>query len=454
MKKRMMLLVLCAGLMAGCGANNAAVPDTKTNESAWSQSEEAESETAASNESVFSKFKEDAIELSKDIEFNDSNFLLVLNDFKNSYYPVYNLESIVEANGGDDLSKFTVCASFLMLNFENGTIAHDAGEKSWEAIESLWLGKDDFKDKMDEVKYIFEMSGEYLFENKYDEGQYKVGSDIPAGEYVIFANDSSGYFALTSDANGNDIITNENFSYNSIIIAEDGEYLELSRSYAVPIDEVDEISKQKGTMFKVGTHLDAGEYKLISDKDSGYYCIYSDGRQDDIVSNGGFSGQSYVNVSDGQYLRLSRCHIEMAEDDSNTAESETEVQSDAGSLVKREEVDLGEDDILTVALFEKDGNKSLNVSADVSSPGKAAWVFTCLLAEVMTSDYDMSVSVSSSLGDVFSVAGQIMGTDGETATLSAPQWYLDYSENTGISDDEAKKLMGVINEALNNFEEV
>ena len=40
---------------------------------------------------------------------------------------------------------------------------------------------------------------------------------------------------------------------------------------------------------------------------SGYYCIYSSSRQDNIISNDNFDGQRYVTVSDGQYLLLSRC---------------------------------------------------------------------------------------------------------------------------------------------------
>ena len=62
-------------------------------------------------------------------------------------------------------------------------------------------------------------------------------------------------------------------------------------------------------MFKIGTHLDAGEYKLEATGSSGYYCVYNDGRQDDIATNDNFSGVAYVTVQDGQYLLLTRCKI-------------------------------------------------------------------------------------------------------------------------------------------------
>lgn len=144
-------------------------------------------------------------------------------------------------------------------------------------------------------------------DKKYKEGQYKIGLDIPAGEYIIFADSRSGYFCLSSDSNGNDIIANKNFEYNNIIYVNEGEFLELSRSYAVPIDKVDELPIDKATMFKVGVHLPAGEYKLIG---SGYYCIYNDNRQDDIESNHSFKNQAYITVRDGQYLSLKGCSIQ------------------------------------------------------------------------------------------------------------------------------------------------
>ena len=63
-------------------------------------------------------------------------------------------------------------------------------------------------------------------------------------------------------------------------------------------------------MYKIGVNLPAGEYRLDATADrGGYYCIYPDSRQQDILSNDNFEGQAYVSVSDGQYLVLSNCII-------------------------------------------------------------------------------------------------------------------------------------------------
>ncbi len=150
----------------------------------------------------------------------------------------------------------------------------------------------------------------------YYEGQYRVGRDFIAGEYALLnTSDYSGYFAISSDANGRDIIANGLFEVNSIITVYDGEYLELSRciaiestdfylSYTIKTD-------RDGTMLKVGYDIVPGEYKLIAASESqGYYCIYNDSRQTRIVDNSLFKNSAWVTVKSGQYIVLSRCHIQ------------------------------------------------------------------------------------------------------------------------------------------------
>lgn len=149
--------------------------------------------------------------------------------------------------------------------------------------------------------------------NVYSAGQYKIGTDMPEGEYMILSTGGSGYFSVTADANGDDIIFNSNFDINSIIEVYENEYLELSRSYAIPVDEFYSeysiLTDSPGVMLRVGFDLPAGEYKLESVSDAGYYCIYNSSRQDDIISNNNFSGNNYITVNEGEYLELSRCFI-------------------------------------------------------------------------------------------------------------------------------------------------
>lgn len=148
----------------------------------------------------------------------------------------------------------------------------------------------------------------------YESGQYKVGEDIQAGEYILLAeSDREGFFSVDEDANGNEIIFNGNFKTNTIVTVNDGEFFEFKRSIAVryddfyPANEID-ISND-GIMIKVGNEIEPGEYKVLGER--GYYCIYSDSRQDDIISNGQVDGSKYISVEDGQYLVLKKCTIQV-----------------------------------------------------------------------------------------------------------------------------------------------
>lgn len=152
---------------------------------------------------------------------------------------------------------------------------------------------------------------EELAKNRHRAGVYKVGSDIPAGEYVILG---GGYFAITKDSTGtlDSIIANGNFDTNSIVTVHDGEYLEVSRGYFYSIDLNPEISTSGEGMFKVGLHIPAGEYKLVCTSSiMGYCAVLSSSRHTlgSIISNDNFTGEKYITVRDGQYLELSRCRI-------------------------------------------------------------------------------------------------------------------------------------------------
>lgn len=149
----------------------------------------------------------------------------------------------------------------------------------------------------------------------YGGGQYRVGSDMKAGEYVLIATtDYSGYFAITADTNGKDIIQNGLFEVNSIITVEYGEYVELERCIAVEATdfygEYTIKGSNPGVMLKVGYDIYPGTYRLkASSSSSGYYCIYNNSRQNKIVENDLFENSAYVTVSGGQYLVLDRCYI-------------------------------------------------------------------------------------------------------------------------------------------------
>jgi len=146
----------------------------------------------------------------------------------------------------------------------------------------------------------------------YENSEYLIGAGMPPGEYVLFSNSSyDGYFCIRPDAAGDDITENDVFSYNAVITVERGEYLELSRCYAEPIESAGYVSTSGEGQFKIGKHLPAGTYKLQADGSGydGYYCVYPDSRRGSIDTNGIFENNAYVTVHSGQILKLDRCHI-------------------------------------------------------------------------------------------------------------------------------------------------
>ena len=48
--------------------------------------------------------------------------------------------------------------------------------------------------------------------------------------------------------------------------------------------------------YRIGDDLPAGEYKLTCESTHGYYCVYPDIEQDDILDNGNFDSVTYVKV--------------------------------------------------------------------------------------------------------------------------------------------------------------
>lgn len=238
----------------------------------------------------------------------------------------------VEINGKDAHATTFLCGENMgmLVSVDTGTSIANFLYLCPIAVENEL---DEFGELVDGITFDEASANAKSYSNytQYSAGVYKVGVDIPAGEYVVFASGGMGYFCVSSDSNQNDILFNDNFDYNSIISINDGEYLDLSRAYAISIEESPDVEIDATGMFKVGTHIPAGEYKLESTDGLGYYCIYPDSRQDDIIANDNFEGQNYVTVSDGQYLVLSRCKF------TNPPEKPIKSYSDADTAKKVQE---------------------------------------------------------------------------------------------------------------------
>ena len=64
----------------------------------------------------------------------------------------------------------------------------------------------------------------------HDGGYYKVGVDIPAGQYVLESYGSGYWSVMTGAVVSSDIVDNDNFNGRASVNVRDGQYLTISRS--------------------------------------------------------------------------------------------------------------------------------------------------------------------------------------------------------------------------------
>jgi len=158
-----------------------------------------------------------------------------------------------------------------------------------------------------------------LEEDFMKEGMYKVDTDIQAGEYIVIANsDSQGYMQISKDSTGStdSIIGNEIISGRTYVAVNDGEYLTVKNAKIYTLDKAPKVDTSSGTlsdgMYKVGTDIQAGEYKANASNDEDAYVeVTSNSRHnsDGIVSNDIFKGEKYITVGSGQYIKLQKATL-------------------------------------------------------------------------------------------------------------------------------------------------
>ncbi len=160
----------------------------------------------------------------------------------------------------------------------------------------------------------------------YGAGTYKIGADLVADEYVIYAAGASCYYEVASDSSGelNSIVNNGNVDTFTLVTVEDGEYLTVKRGGIFSLNEyiednLDSINRvglrEDGTYgpgtYKIGTMLPEGEYRLESIGGSSYMARLEDSRGvlDSIIANENFNDNVYVTVYNGEYLEVKRANI-------------------------------------------------------------------------------------------------------------------------------------------------
>lgn len=151
----------------------------------------------------------------------------------------------------------------------------------------------------------------------YKAGMYKIGTDMPPGEYTLIAS-GMAYFQISSDSTGSfaSIVANDNFEGRSIVTVSAGQYLTLTRCTAYAVSDAPAVKLTNGIlpqgMYRVGVDLAPGEYKA-SATSMGYIEVSKDSKHSisSIITNDNFEGDKYITVKEGQYLKLTRATLKV-----------------------------------------------------------------------------------------------------------------------------------------------
>jgi len=166
-------------------------------------------------------------------------------------------------------------------------------------------------------KSIETTSENFNHKKKYDEGNYLVGKNLPAGEYKIVANYSTiaggvSTYKTSKKTNLERYISAKPTAY---ITVESGVYLEATRCHLVPIDIAPIYNGSKDRieqgMYIVGKEIPAGEYKAFSKSSTinggiSTYQNSKDGKLDRYITVRNFA---YITLKENTYVEVSNCYL-------------------------------------------------------------------------------------------------------------------------------------------------
>lgn len=164
-------------------------------------------------------------------------------------------------------------------------------------------------EKAEEKPLTETKTGAKVEEKFFTNGQYKVGVDLTAGEYIAIG---TGYVEVATAPEGADkIIVNDNIeNAQRYVTAQDGQYIKVMGDIKLyPVASAPKIKADKNIpagQFKAGSDISAGEYKITLEP-GGYFAITNTTGRD--ITKNQFTnegGTFYATVADGQYLQIKK----------------------------------------------------------------------------------------------------------------------------------------------------
>ena len=144
-------------------------------------------------------------------------------------------------------------------------------------------------------------------EGAYPEGTYKVGTQLPAGEYVVRGNKVSALITVDLSGDSDSQIGYWSSYKSAIFKVEEGQYVRAHGEDIYPLELTEDLKPTDGVykdgMYKVGMHMPAGTYKVKPDVDTAYLEIYNDNtpgaKCEERIT---VEEEQNFTVKDGQYI--------------------------------------------------------------------------------------------------------------------------------------------------------
>lgn len=152
--------------------------------------------------------------------------------------------------------------------------------------------------------------------NWYKAGTYKAGINIPAGVFILQNNNPKDEALATvyADSQKKETLCCTKFKTFHYITLLNGQCLKTINAKCAEralISRDYNTNDLEGGMYRVGTDIPAGTYRLQGSSDASYTIFNNASAERNPVSALKFSGETFVSVIDGCYILLEDCKAEI-----------------------------------------------------------------------------------------------------------------------------------------------
>lgn len=148
---------------------------------------------------------------------------------------------------------------------------------------------------------------------------FLVGTDLPAGEYFVMANNSNhGYILLTNNRNlaAENPVWQQHFERHTMVNLVDGQYLTTKNATLIPLENAIIPNFENGTLqagtYRVGIDIPPGVFTIFPlDNKIGFFSTASSSHHLDnnIIQTQNFSDPVVIALNIGDYFTLMRAEI-------------------------------------------------------------------------------------------------------------------------------------------------